>query len=350
MQEIIIGFALLLTGAICGGSFGLPSKYVKKDTPWEVLWGPFFFFVTLVIPLIVAPSVVNNLGGIYETVGAKTLTHVFVFGMLWGLGSMALGMSFAFIGLSLAYALNYGAQIIFGSLVPLFMKVSSDPGAVPTTTINIIGVGLFFCLLGVIVSGRAGILKERDAKTDEDKITEDDSKKPRMFIGLIIAVVSGLLCACYAVAFAFAGPIGEEAVKMGNEKWAAAWATTAMILWGGAVTSCLYCTFQLTKNKTWGHLTKAGIGHTLKLAFLMALLHNAAIFFFGIAAIKMGSLGVSVGYAVFMSFAIITGNVHGFRSGEWKGANKKSINRIVAGIILLIIGICVLGYSRSLQG
>ena len=47
---------------------------------------------------------------------------VLVFGFLWGLGSMFLGMSFAFIGLSLAYAINYGAQIanvsITNSLAP----------------------------------------------------------------------------------------------------------------------------------------------------------------------------------------------------------------------------------------
>ena len=43
--EQILGFGLMLIGAICGGSFGLPSKYAKPGTPWEVLWGPFFFFV-----------------------------------------------------------------------------------------------------------------------------------------------------------------------------------------------------------------------------------------------------------------------------------------------------------------
>ncbi len=348
MQEIIIGFALLLTGAICGGSFGLPSKYAKKDTHWEVLWGPFFFFVTILIPVILAPLVVDDLGAVYKAVGQEQLMWVLGFGMLWGLGSMALGMSFAFIGLSLAYALNYGAQIIFGCVFPLMMGESKK--ALASDVKTAIAAGLAICLLGVIVSGRAGILKERDAKTDEDKNTEDDSKKPRVFIGLIIAVVSGVLCACYAVASDFARPIGEKAVEMGNEEWAAAWAPTAMILWGGAVTSCLYCMFQLTKNKTWGYLTKAGIGHTLKLAFLMALLHDAAIFFFGLAWLRIGDLGVSVGYPVFMSFAIITGNFHGFRAGEWKGTTRKSINLVVAGIILLIIGVCALGYSKSLQG
>ena len=41
------GFILIVIGALCGGSFGLPSKFVRKGTPWETLWGPFFFFATV---------------------------------------------------------------------------------------------------------------------------------------------------------------------------------------------------------------------------------------------------------------------------------------------------------------
>ena len=78
--ELVLGFGLMLVGAICGGSFGLPSKYVKKDTPWEVLWGPFFFFVTILIPVIVAPLVVNDLCGVYEQAGGVLRCR---FAQLW---------------------------------------------------------------------------------------------------------------------------------------------------------------------------------------------------------------------------------------------------------------------------
>jgi len=117
--ELVLGFTYIVIGAACGGSFGLPSKYVRADTPWEVLWGPFFFIVTVLMPLLITPLVVRDLGTVYGQAGTATLVAVMAFGFLWGLGSMTLGMSFAFIGLSLAYALNYGAQIIFGSMMPL---------------------------------------------------------------------------------------------------------------------------------------------------------------------------------------------------------------------------------------
>ena len=113
------GLLLLLFGAMCGGSFGLPSKFVKKDTPWETLWGPFFFFVAILLPTTVFPFIADGLFETCRTAGWNIIILPVAFGFLWGLGSMTLGMSFAFIGLSLAYAINYGAQIITGGLADL---------------------------------------------------------------------------------------------------------------------------------------------------------------------------------------------------------------------------------------
>lgn len=347
--EQILGFGLMLLGAVCGGSFGLPSKYVEKDTPWEVLWGPFFFIVTILIPVVVAPLVVHDLGGIYSRVGMPTICAVFVFGLLWGLGSMTLGMSFAFIGLSLAYALNYGAQIVFGSMMPLCLF---DADQILTSHGYVILAGVALCLVGVTVSGRAGILKDRSLKTEslakEDPPAETGIRKPKMLIGLVIGVLSGVLCACYAVAYAYAEPIGKVAAE-DNSAWRAAWAITAMILWGGAVSSCLYCIIQLTRNRTWGRLVRPGAARILLLAAVMAILHDAAIFFFGLGCISLGDLGVSVGYPMFMSFAIIVGNVHGFRTGEWKGASRQSVVWIIAGIALLIVGVCLLAQGKAMM-
>jgi L-rhamnose-H+ transport protein len=281
----------------------------------------------------------------------KVIVPVLIFGFLWGLGSMTLGMSFAFIGLSLAYALNYGAQIMTGSLLPMAI-FNPDHFLMSHGHVILAGVGV--CLVGVVVSGVAGVLKDRslakDTVPNESAETEPAIKKPKMLIGLIIAVISGVLCACYAVASAYAGDIGARAGAGGlNAPWRAAWAVTAMILWGGAISACGYCVIQLTRNKTWGHFTKPGIGFVLLLAAAMAVLHDAAIFLFGLGWISLGTdLAVAVGYPAFMSFAIIVGNVHGFRTGEWKGASRESVGLIVAGIALLIVGVCVLGLGNSM--
>ena len=79
--------------------------------------------------------------------------------------------------------------------------------------------------------------------------------------------------------------------------------------------------------------------------------HDAAIFLFGMGYghLDKHGLGMPVGYPAFMSFAIIVGNIHGFRTGEWKGASKQSIQWIIAGIIVLIIGVSVLGVGHAIQ-
>ena len=75
-MNIWLGFLFVLVGAICGGSFALPSKFVKKDTPWETLWGPFFLFVTVLIPTTLGPVLVRGFFGIYGALEARALLPV----------------------------------------------------------------------------------------------------------------------------------------------------------------------------------------------------------------------------------------------------------------------------------
>jgi len=303
---------------------------------------------------VFAPSVVKDLGGVYAEAGTGTIITVLIFGLLWGLGSMTLGKAFAFIGLSLAYALNYGAQIITGSIVPMAID---KPGDMLKAHGAVILAGVAVCVVGVIVAGRAGILKERSLQTGAPEPQGDEpdgaAKSPRMGIGVLIGVLSGVLCACWAIASVYAKPINAAAgdPSRHNPAWASSWAFTAIILWGGAVSACLYCAVQLTKNKTWGHLAKPGIMKILLLALAMAILHDAAVLLFGLAWIQLDKVGgpsVAVGYAAFMSFAIIVGNIHGFRTGEWKGASRQSIQWIIAGIAILIAGVCVLAVGQAM--
>jgi L-rhamnose-H+ transport protein len=133
-----------------------------------------------------------------------------------------------------------------------------------------------------------------------------------------------------------------------NEPWRVSCATTAVILWGGAISSCLYCAGLLTFKGTWRTLLAPGFGATCLIALAMACLHNGAIYLFNLGFPLLGDLGVSVGYAVFMSFAIIVGNVHGFRTGEWKGASRQSVLWVVAGIAVLVVGVCLLATGNGM--
>jgi L-rhamnose-H+ transport protein len=345
----IMGFFWLLLGAMCGGSFGLPSKYVRKGTPWEVLWGPFFLFVTLIIPVALGPVIVKDFFAVFGQAGWDAMILPLVFGLLWGLGSMTLGMSFAFIGLSLAYSLNYGAQIVTGSMVPM---LTQTPGDLSTPYGWTVLAGVALCLVGVVACGKAAMLKERrlgGQAVEAIDLGKETAKKPRMGIGVIVAVASGVLCACYGVAASYGAPVFDAATALGNSAPSAAWAVMSVIVWGGAVSSLIYCAGLLTKNRTWGSFGKPGAGAVVGLALLMALLHDGAIFLFGLGFSKLGQWSMPVGYPVFMSFAIIVGNFHGFRTGEWRGVEPRTVRWIYIGIAILIAGVCVLGLAHGIK-
>jgi L-rhamnose-H+ transport protein len=344
--SLVGGFVCLLLGAICGGSFGLPSKYVPKDTPWENLWGPFFLLITIAMPLLFGPMLVDDFFAIYARTGTGDLVLPLVFGLLWGAGSMTLGMSFSRLGLSLAYSLNYGAQIVFGAVVPMLLHHRER---IVTAQGGVILLGVAVCVAGVVVAGRAGVLKDRSPSKDSNTQTSGEEPKSKILAGLILAILSGFLCACYGVAASYTDPIAQVAKEQfHSEPWQVSCVTTAVILFGGAVSSCLYCAFQLTKNNTWKNFAGSGTGRILLVALLMALLHNGAIYLFNLGFPRLGALGVSVGYAAFMSLAIIVGNLHGFRTGEWKGADRQSIRWIIAAIAILILGVCVLAKGNAI--
>ena len=84
----------------------------------------------------------------------------------------------------------------------------------------------------------------------------------------------------------------------------------------------------------------------------MACLHDGAILFLGVGVPKLGTqtFGAAIAYPVFMSFAIIVGNINGFLTKEWKGASKQSVYWIIAGIIILIVGVSIFAKGSAMKG
>ncbi|MEI6644972.1 MAG: L-rhamnose/proton symporter RhaT [bacterium] len=333
------GLIIIAIGAICGGSFGLPAKFAPKGTPWEVLWGPFFFFATILLPLTIGPVLVKDLFGICGTMTVQHWLMPVLFGFLWGLGSMTLGRSFAFIGLSLAYALNYGMQIAFGMLAPSLIFNASVFGK-PQGVLILLGAAV--CILGVVVSGRAALIKEASQQSTEK------TQKKNMPMGIFVAVLSGILCACYAVASGYGSSAMKLAEAANPSSSMSGFIVTALILWGGSLSACGYCVQQLSVNKTWGELATSKQMRVYVIALIMALLHDGAIACYNIGAPMLSKVGNAIGYGIFMSLAIFTGTLNGFIAGEWKGANPRAVNGIRIALVILVAGVCILAYANSL--
>jgi hypothetical protein len=66
------------------------------------------------------------------------------------------------------------------------------------------------------------------------------------------------------------------------------------------------------------------------------------------AAASLGKLGPSIGWAILMGVAIFWANILGVFTGEWKGASRKTLCVMTAGLVILLGGICIVGWAKYL--
>jgi L-rhamnose-H+ transport protein len=55
-----------------------------------------------------------------------------------------------------------------------------------------------------------------------------------------------------------------------------------------------------------------------------------------------------IGWAVLMASIILFSQLLGIMLGEWKGTSRRTIQRLVIGLVLLIVSSALAGYGPSL--
>ncbi len=338
-----IGIIWAFVAAIFLGVFALPSKYVK-NYEWENTWGAFYLIGMLIIPIIAAVVSLNGLGQTYAAIPPYLIASVIALGFMWGCGNICWGWGIATIGMSLGFSVLIGTVILSGSILPFFLgnadKVFTLPGLV-------IIAGIMICVLGVAVNGLAGLFREKEQTRDQE--TE---KKP-MLKGLVICFVGGLLAAGCNLAFHVGGNVaGIDAIsreQFSNPPYLAGLSVWMLVFIGGSISTCSFAVYLLTRNKTWRKFAVKKSGRNILMASLMGLSHFACLFCYGLSAWKLGSLGTSVGFAIFEAFSIIVANGLGLFTGEWEGAGRKSINAMATGLTVLVFGIIVISIGNAMM-
>jgi hypothetical protein len=77
----------------------------------------------------------------------------------------------------------------------------------------------------------------------------------------------------------------------------------------------------------------------------MAAMWFAGLLSYGAAAVKMGRLGPSVGFGLFVSGTVLFANFLGWRAGEWKGASSSTVRGFLKGMILIVIAIIAIAFG-----
>ena len=342
-MDTIIGATWAILGSLFLGTFALPSKYVK-GYQWENTWGAFFFFAMLVVPIGIASLTVQGLWAGYENVSGLVIFGVIALSFLWGCGFCCWGYGLSMVGLSLGYSLTMGTMALVGSMVPFFIGSAQKALTLPGVTVV---AGVLICVLGVVINGYAGVQREKSQIVDA---THAEPNRKRMWRGLAVCILAGVLSSGLNIAFYVGNSIGkiaETSQALGNPAWLAGLSTWTLVFLGGAISSVGYSIFLLTKHGTWNRFTCVGTGRNLLLAFLMGVGHFACIFFYGIGGWRLGELGTSVGFAVFQSGSLLVVNGLGVLGGEWDDASSQSRRWLLIGLTTLILGIVVVSFGNA---
>ncbi len=343
-MAVIWGVVLHALGGFASGSFYLPYRNVK-GWAWESYWLAGGIFSWLIAPLLLGSLTVHNLFGVLAQAPSETMLWVYFWGVLWGIGGLTFGLAMRYLGLSLGMAVTLGLCAVFGTLVPPIYQ-----GKLPTLLSSLSGqvivLGLGVCVLGISICGIAGMMKERSLSDAQKKavITEFDIRK-----GLLVAVISGVLSACFSFGLTAGQPISELAVQNGTDSLYMNNATLVIILLGGLTTNAIWTIYLNIRNKTYTDYTNVTTPVLRNIVFcaLAGFTWYFQFFFYGMGDSKMGAYRFS-GWTLHMAFIIAFSSFWGLYLHEWNGANRPTMRTISLGILTVVLSTVVVGIGNYL--
>jgi L-rhamnose-H+ transport protein len=408
-MQVILGVIFHFIGGFASGSFYMPFKKVKGWS-WESYWLIGGLFSWLIVPPLAAWLTIPNFSEIISGADGSTLFYTYLFGLLWGIGGLTYGLGVRYLGVSLGSSIILGLCMVFGSLIPsIYYQFSPQAGkdTISDITGNTWGLtvlaGLLVCIIGIILCGKAGTMKEKQLKQANGSGNDGSGnggslkvRKPalesavaaenvyhshheevpvlekveasahgaptasleyKFGLGLTVAIISGVLSAC----FNFGLEAGKPMADVANNLWKAAnpTATTEflyqnnvtyiVILWGGLTTNLIWCLLLNARNKTFGDYTnkKTPALRNYLLCALAGTTWFLQFFFYGMGESKLGNGASS--WILHMSFIILVANMWGIIAKEWKGVSPKTRNTLFAGVATIILAVLIVGYGNTLK-
>ncbi|HVV03675.1 MAG TPA: L-rhamnose/proton symporter RhaT [Puia sp.] len=346
-MNIVIGLSMLILGGISAGSSYVPLKGVR-GWAWESLWAVQGVVAWLVLPFLLAFLAIPGLSEVLGDVPFSTIGYTWLFGFLWGLGGLAWGMAIRLIGLALGFSIATGFLSSLGTLVPIL--VTGRMGEVLSTSsgrVMLLSVGL--SLVGIAICGRAGMRRDQERAsansgagegTEGGDGKEGDAGSFQFRKGVVIALVAGICCACFAFGINAGEPIRQRAIAAGASPLWASMPVFFVELLGGITVNLLYCLFMNFRNRTFSDYREVKGEGRLRANYLFSFLVGALWYlqfvFYGMAAFYMGTYSYA-NWSVHMSFMVVASNLWGYYYSEWKGVSRETIRLNNIGILVLVI-------------
>ena len=338
-ENIGLGLGLVLLGGVLQGSFALPLKRMPAWR-WENTWLVYSFCGMIALPWVMVLATVPHFGEVLRGARGTTLAEVALFGLGWGVGSTLFGLGISRVGMALSFAIVLGITASLGSLLPLLVL---QPQQLFTPQGYALVAGLVLVILGIVLCSVAGRRRERELSVQPLRLGGTG-----FWLGLVICILSGIFSAMLNFSFVFGKPLQQLTLEAGAKPAMASNLVWALALSAGFLANGGYCAYLSQKNHSWGVLTQRGIPAAYWLgAMLMGIVWFFGIAAYGMGAVDLGALGAVVGWPVFMAMNIITANIWGAATGEWKGASSRTYGYSWAGIGVLLIAIYVISRGST---
>ncbi|GGH23462.1 L-rhamnose/proton symporter RhaT [Mucilaginibacter phyllosphaerae] len=360
-MQAIFGILFHFIGGFASGSFYIPYKKVK-GWAWESFWIVGGIFSWLIVPPLAAWLTIPGFADIIKQTHGHVLLLTYFFGVLWGIGGLTYGLGVRYLGVALGSSIILGLCSVFGALIPsvyydFFPAEGKDTITMLLTNHwgQMVLLGVAVCVLGIVICGYAGMMKEQELSKDKQVAVNNTEYK--FGIGIFVAIVSGILSAC----FAFGIDAGKVMANEANDAWKALHpgdgeflfqnnVTYIVILWGGLTTNFIWCMLLNARNKTFGDYTNKKT--PLRANYLFSALAGTTwflqFFFYGMGESRLGNGPSS--WILHMAFIILIANTWGLVLNEWKGVSKKALRTVFAGIVTIIISVLIVGYGNSIKG
>ena len=335
-MEILIGLLIIAVG-----SFGQSSSYVPikkvKDWSWESFWLTQGVFAWLVFPLLGALLAIPQGGSLLSLWSAGGAGGAVIYGMLWGVGGLTFGLSMRYLGIAMGQSIALGTCSAFGTLLPAIFggtDLLHGAGLVLLVSVSV-------TIAGIAVIGYAGSLRSRNMTEEEKKAAIKDFALTK---GLAVALLAGVMSACFNLGLASGEPIRQSAVAAGASPLFALNPVILLVTIGGFATNAVYCVFQNIRNKTgkeYFSVPSGVLANNLLFCALAGLLWYSQFFGLGMGKSYFADSPVMLAFSwsILMSLNVIFSNFWGIVLREWKGAGRRSVTVLCLGLAVLIVSL-----------
>ena len=326
-------FALVVFAGVLNGSFAVPMKWMRSWA-WENIWLAWSAIGLLILPLGLTAITVPGLVNVYLRSEPMILLAVFCSGLLWGISQVLFGLGIERIGIGLGFAIVISLAAVTGSLVPLLFYTHAENDLLWPR----LAAGILVVLAGVGLCSYASTLKGKSAG-------ETSSRSARL--GLFLCVGAGIGGAMINVGMVAGARIASFAAENGAQQVNQTNAVWLPLLSAGFIATAAYCALLLTKRGRWRQFWAPRTTFYWGLALIMALCWFGSVELYGIGAARLGQAGPVLGWPVFLSSSIVTANVWGAATGEWRHSAARAKKLMCAGIGVLMTAMFIIAIAHG---